>query len=335
MFKTEETEEQKRKRIFSKKSAEIVLKQEPGIPPTPSASPPPPSPTPTPTITPSITPTMTITPTVTGTITPTPTMTNTPSPTPYGPPLIFVVETNTINQQINLGFMGEGTYSGIIDWGDGNILPMTNDISGIKTYSSAGIYEIKVYGTIIGLEIGALSSNQRVRFKEVKQWGTLQAVSNSFNSMFGNCTNLVLTGVTDVLNLQGVTSTTFMFGSLNSDNNSITTINRIGEWDMSSVVNMSGMFSRVNGFISNITSWNVSAATNMSNMFNGVDAFNQNISGWDVSNVTNMNSMFSNAVSFNQDLSSWCVSLIPSIPTGFDSGVPGWVLPRPVWGTCP
>lgn len=63
--------------------------------------------------------------------------------------------------------------------------------------------------------------------------------------------------------------------------------------------------------------------------------FNQDISSWNVSNVTNMFAMFSFLTSFNQNLSSWCVSLIPSEPTSFSAGAIAWVLPKPVWGTCP
>jgi len=48
-----------------------------------------------------------------------------------------------------------------------------------------------------------------------------------------------------------------------------------------------------------------------------------------------MGSMFRGAGAFNQNLSGWCVSLITSEPTDFDSFATSWVLPRPVWGTCP
>jgi uncharacterized protein (TIGR02145 family) len=70
-------------------------------------------------------------------------------------------------------------------------------------------------------------------------------------------------------------------------------------------------------------------------MFAGCSLFNQDISNWNVSGVTNMDGMFINCNLFNQDLSSWCVSLIPSIPVNFDNGATSWVLPRPIWGTCP
>jgi hypothetical protein len=45
--------------------------------------------------------------------------------------------------------------------------------------------------------------------------------------------------------------------------------------------------------------------------------------------------MFSNARAFNQNLNSWCVTNIPSIPVGFATLATAWVLPKPVWGTCP
>jgi surface protein len=70
-------------------------------------------------------------------------------------------------------------------------------------------------------------------------------------------------------------------------------------------------------------------------MFSSCQAFNQNIGGWNVSNVTNMDSMFEGSTSFNQDLSSWCVTLIPTQPVNFDTGATSWILPKPVWGTCP
>ena len=62
---------------------------------------------------------------------------------------------------------------------------------------------------------------------------------------------------------------------------------------------------------------------------------NLNISSWDVSSVTDMDNMFYAADAFNQDLSGWCVSQFTSQPSGFDDGLTAWVLPRPVWGTCP
>ena len=94
------------------------------------------------------------------------------------------------------------------------------------------------------------------------------------------------------------------------------------------------MFQSATAFNQNIGNWDVSKVTRMDGMFANTP-FNQPIGNWNVSGVTNMSAMFINAISFNQDLSSWCVSLIPSIPVNFDNGATSWVLPKPVWGTCP
>lgn len=75
--------------------------------------------------------------------------------------------------------------------------------------------------------------------------------------------------------------------------------------------------------------------TNTSYMFVNTPNFNGDISGWNVSNVTNMDSMFGDATAFNQDLSGWCVINIPYKPLYFDLGTPSWILPKPIWGTCP
>ncbi|MGP4716907.1 BspA family leucine-rich repeat surface protein [Psychrobacter sp. T6-6] len=73
----------------------------------------------------------------------------------------------------------------------------------------------------------------------------------------------------------------------------------------------------------------------ISYLFFRANLFNQDISMWDVSHVINMNSMLQQAGMFNQDLSNWCTPNLPFGAEYFDKGADAWVLPRPVWGTCP
>lgn len=108
----------------------------------------------------------------------------------------------------------------------------------------------------------------------------------------------------------------------------------ISAWNVGNVTDMGAMFSNT-PFNQNISAWNVSSVTRMFGMFRSNSDFNQDISAWNVSSVTNMGNMFNSSVAFNQDLSGWCVSLIPSTPTNFALGASSWVLPKPVWGTCP
>ncbi len=130
---------------------------------------------------------------------------------------------------------------------------------------------------------------------------------------------VVTTFVTDMQDL-------FMNSNFNDD---------ISNWDVSNVTNMSQMFVQTLYFNSDISKWDVSNVTSFYGMFYEAREFNADISNWDVSNVTNMEWMFGVARNFNRDLSGWCVSNIPSIPEGFDDMTLSWVLPKPVWGTCP
>ena len=112
----------------------------------------------------------------------------------------------------------------------------------------------------------------------------------------------------------------------------------ISNWDVSSVTNMSNMFSNVTYFNQDISKWDVSNVTDMSNMFSNVAYFNQDISKWDVSNVTDMSSMFSqsggtvqnNSNYFNQDISKWNVSKVKTMEymfmenTAFNQNISSW-----------
>ena len=66
----------------------------------------------------------------------------------------------------------------------------------------------------------------------------------------------------------------------------------IGNWDTSSVIHMSHMFSLTPYFNQPLNDWNVSSVTGMLDMFDSAESFNQDISEWNVSAVKNMSNMF-------------------------------------------
>ena len=101
------------------------------------------------------------------------------------------------------------------------------------------------------------------------------------------------------------------------------------------VTDMGGMFFTATAFNGDISSWDTSSVTDMYLMFGSAEVFNQNISSWDTSSVIDMSYMFAFATSFNQDLSSWCVTNFTSEPAFFSAGATAWILPKPIWGTCP
>jgi surface protein len=66
----------------------------------------------------------------------------------------------------------------------------------------------------------------------------------------------------------------------------------IGDWDVSNVVSMDGMFKNASSFNQPIGNWNISQVTDIRGMFSYATSFNQPIGDWDVSSVSNMSNMF-------------------------------------------
>ena len=91
----------------------------------------------------------------------------------------------------------------------------------------------------------------------------------------------------------------------------------IGEWDVSSVTDMSQMFSYKRSFKGDISKWDLSAVKDMSSMFTSATSFNGDISKWDVSSVIDMSGLFMDATSFNGDISKWDVSSVTTMAAMF------------------
>ncbi len=304
--------------------------------------------TPTPTPTPSTSP-VSVTPTPTVTISVTPTLTPTPSPSFIPPtPFIGIWRTTGSSETITLPFKISGTYSGTIDWGDGNT-SVNSYGNRIHIYDTPGDYTVTIYGVVngFGYVFDDIGSGETLKLIEIQQWGAQFNLGSDYNyGRFMGCSNLTLTGVTDTLNLNGTIDIMAMF----SDCSNITTIQNINNWDVSNinnllfmfkdtqfdqdisgwdvsnVTNMRGMFYN-SSFNQDISGWNVSGVTDMFSMFQGTQ-FNQDISGWDVSNVTNMSGMFNNTP-FNQDISGWDVSSVTNmgfmfLSTPFNQDISGW-----------
>lgn len=79
----------------------------------------------------------------------------------------------------------------------------------------------------------------------------------------------------------------------------------IGEWDVSSVQNMSSTFRSATTFAGDLSQWNVTSVVSMRSMFSNAFQFNSDISSWSTENVKDFAGMFAGTRSFNADISSW------------------------------
>ena len=222
--------------------------------------------------------------------------------------------------QIKLPLVSTGTYNFVVDWGDGTTSTITawNAAATTHTYATAGTYTVKIKGICTGWRFN--NTGDRLKMLSVSSWGKLKLGND--NGYFYGCTNLNLSGVTDVLDLAGTTNLANCFYNCSA----LTTIGRLNEWNMSSVTSLSTMFRGATLFNQNIGSWNTASVTDMSNMFLDAITFNNGLASgaagtlsWNTSANTTMSNVFAGATSFNCNIGSWNVSNVANFTATFQA----------------
>jgi surface protein len=260
------------------------------------------------------------------------------------PTFEFTVNTanagSTSSTQFKLPLVSSLPLNAVVDWGDGTTDAITtwNQAQTTHTYSSSGIYTIKITGELSGWQFN--NGGDRFKILNIASWSALNiSVPNGF---YG-CANLTCTATdapiitttslanyfTDCINFNGaignwdvsnVTDMSTMFW-IPSYDGSIFNQN-IGNWNTSNVTTMLHMFYNAssfnNGGSSSINNWNVGNVTNMGAVFRRATAFNQPIGSWNTSKVTDMTSLFRD-MTFNQPIGSWNVSNVISMSRMFQS----------------
>lgn len=217
----------------------------------------------------------------------------------------FIIEIDTTQagsaeDTIILPLISGGTYSGTIDWGDGNFDALSY-ANRTHTYAEKGFKIITIFGTIEGWRYG--NSGDRRKITNIVNWGTLNITTDA---AFYGCNNL------DIAATDAPTISTTSLTNCFRDCTSLTTPD-FSSWNVGGVTRMDSTFNNCQQFNGDITTWNVSNVTTFVynaagfriGMFNNCQSFNQDIGGWDVSLSTDMSGMFTNCRVFDQDLSNW------------------------------
>jgi surface protein len=216
-------------------------------------------------------------------------------------PFITFWRTTSNDEDITISINADygSDYDYTVDWGDGNITKNIND-SITHTYSSSGNHIVKISGKFPAIK----TSSEKLQ--TITQWGDI--AWSSFYKAFASCSNLDV-NATDTPALSDVHSMSGMFSSASNLKGN----KYFNDWDVSSVTDMSSMFSDAEAFNQPLNNWNVSKVINMDLMFDNAKAFNQALNNWNVSSVNNMDLMFSRAKVFNQPLNNWDVSSVTSM----------------------
>ncbi len=213
------------------------------------------------------------------------------------------------NNQITIPTQGSG-YNYDIYWESVNNLSINGTISNLSgdvtiTFPAVGTYRVEISGEFPRIYFN--NEGDRRKILTIEQWGSIGWTS--MQRAFRGCNNLTIPA-TDAPNLSSVTDMSLMFSLAYSFNQPI------GHWDVSNINNMAQLFQST-PFNQDISNWDVGNVTNMTFLFVNAKAFNQNISGWDVSNVTDMTAMFNQAHAFNQDIGTWNVSKVTNMNAMF------------------
>jgi len=210
-------------------------------------------------------------------------------------------QTTVATESIALPYLNSGTYSGTIDWGDGNTSDNTYG-NRVHIYATAGTYTVTICGDVIGWNF-TLVPNSRLNIRSVLQWGQLQLGLDGGN-YFINCSNLDLSSVSDTLDLTGITILSGLFYGCTS----LTSVNNINSWDTSAITTMAEMFYACNSFNQPL-SFDTSAVTSMDGMFHSCQVFDSTLTFTSTSAVMNMSAMFYSCSSFNQPITFNTISV--------------------------
>jgi len=150
----------------------------------------------------------------------------------------------------------------IVDWGDSNSNTITqyNQSETTHTYSTEGVYYIKITGQIKGWKFN--NGGDKRKMLNISNWGAFEM---STDKSFIGCVNMDITA-TDTFSVSSTSlANSFKFCG------SITTFDWAKDLNLSGVSNVSQMF-RNSSFNGDISSWDITLVSNGLNFMDGLTA---------------------------------------------------------------
>ncbi len=215
--------------------------------------------------------------------------------------------------ELALSLVENGTYNFTVSWGDGtrDVIAAWDAEQRRHRYAAPGRYTVTIEGKIEGF---SLLPSEADKLLEIQRFGSLELGDTT--RQFRSAAQLQITA-TDAPGLARTTSLSGAFEGCAA----LADARSLSHWDVSSVTDMSAMFSDATRFNADIGRWDVSSVTTMFAMFAGASSFNRDIGAWDVSSVTDMALMFVDAERFDQDLDGWDVSAVTDMSLMFNDAV--------------
>jgi len=205
-------------------------------------------------------------------------------------------QAGSASDTVVLPLLSGGSYSGTIDWGDGNTSPLSYG-NRSHTYASGGTYTITISGSDIrGWQFN--NSGDIRKIIDISNWGNLDITTNR---AFYGCRNLDVSA-TDA----PIISTTNLSDGFRLCL-SLTNCD-FSQWDVSLVTNMSALFLDCRSFNALIGNWDMSSVTNMNSMLRSTYLFNQDVGSWNFGSGVSARSTFLDALIFDQDISGWDIT---------------------------
>ena len=188
-----------------------------------------------------------------------------------------------------------------IDWCDGSEIETYTscpDTDLQHTYdTSLPEYRVKVKGTLDGWSLDALSSNDKLKLKEIVSFGPVGLGSGAFKS----AQSLTKMSKVDIPDANKLTTMFNFFAKTYSDFADIDC--DLEKWDVRNVTDFHFTFEQ-SYYNKPLNHWDVSKATTFYGMFHN-SAFNQPLNLWDVSGLESLEYVFNGDTAFNQNLADW------------------------------